>query len=372
MKPEFPAVVLLALSLASCGKPAPPPGAFGAAPSGPFWDSLSRVPAVPRGKAGYLVPSSPRAPQESWTEVGNRRWLIQADKLFVENLKLPEKDLLELAWAELKPAGAPEWAFAAVKLSTSDSAVRAALGSAGFESEPADSEILRRGREKQRVTPIGGWWVITNGNDAAVAELRAVFAGKRPSAQTLPNVPALAAALGKLLPASVSFGMEGEGFPDSAARVVGTAEAPDAAASEQVKLIAFSDEKGPDLFLASENWKNLTAMMGTQPKFEREGALLRLRTPMPGVSPVLEKQRVKATEAEMHNLKSALEMYRIDNAKYPASLAELKGIYAGKGIDAWGRPITYRLPGPGGIAYELRSAGPDGIEGTADDVTGAP
>ena len=39
-------------------------------------------------------------------------------------------------------------------------------------------------------------------------------------------------------------------------------------------------------------------------------------------------------------------------------------------LDAWGRPMRYRCPGrhnPDG--YDLWSVGPDGIDGTADDIT---
>ena len=36
--------------------------------------------------------------------------------------------------------------------------------------------------------------------------------------------------------------------------------------------------------------------------------------------------------------------------------------------DAWGRDLLFRVPGDGDRPFDLRSAGPDGIANTADDI----
>ena len=79
-------------------------------------------------------------------------------------------------------------------------------------------------------------------------------------------------------------------------------------------------------------------------------------------------------------IKSALGQYEVDAGKYPGSLQDLvlrpeiftnwHGPYLDKlPVDPWGSPYYYLYPGkhnPNG--YDLWSAGPDGKEGTADDV----
>jgi general secretion pathway protein G len=80
-----------------------------------------------------------------------------------------------------------------------------------------------------------------------------------------------------------------------------------------------------------------------------------------------------------------LEVYQLDNGRYPHSLAELttrpadpvaaqkpgSGPYISPGllIDAWGHPFQYRLPGVHNpTKFDLWSMGPDGINGTTDDI----
>ncbi len=53
----------------------------------------------------------------------------------------------------------------------------------------------------------------------------------------------------------------------------------------------------------------------------------------------------------------------------PANLDTWKGPYVDAvPNDPWKHPYIYRVPGNGGKAYDLLSAGPDGSEGTADDI----
>jgi general secretion pathway protein G len=86
--------------------------------------------------------------------------------------------------------------------------------------------------------------------------------------------------------------------------------------------------------------------------------------------------RRAATGSNLQNVRSALEMFRLDNGRYPTEEEGL-GILArparpggtiyltGEPRDAWGKPFRYRLEG--GLAA-IESAGPDGVFGTADDI----
>jgi type II secretion system protein G len=93
------------------------------------------------------------------------------------------------------------------------------------------------------------------------------------------------------------------------------------------------------------------------------------------------------TAALLKMLKRALEMYRIDTGTYPSTQHGLealrnmpsglsdeskwRGPYLNGGIpeDSWGSRYQYEASGqqaPDG--YYLRSKGPDGVDGTADDI----
>ena len=79
----------------------------------------------------------------------------------------------------------------------------------------------------------------------------------------------------------------------------------------------------------------------------------------------------------------ALELYELDNGKFPQSLEGLiadpgdarrwKGPYLKKRIvpkDPWGNLYVYGFPGTNNPeGYDLHSSGPDGEDGTEDDVT---
>jgi hypothetical protein len=68
---------------------------------------------------------------------------------------------------------------------------------------------------------------------------------------------------------------------------------------------------------------------------------------------------VKTTEA-IGELRLRIETYRISHGVYPQDLSQVSG-----DKDPWGRPYIY---GVSGNTFFLRSAGPDGIEGTSDDL----
>jgi len=79
------------------------------------------------------------------------------------------------------------------------------------------------------------------------------------------------------------------------------------------------------------------------------------------------------------NIPLALDLYELDNGKYPSTLQALlvnpgglknwNGPYIKKApVDPWGTGYMYRCPSSHGKDYDLYSLGPDGVEGN-DDVT---
>jgi len=100
-----------------------------------------------------------------------------------------------------------------------------------------------------------------------------------------------------------------------------------------------------------------------------------------------EKAKVKAARIQIETLGTALDTFRLDVGRYPATqegLAALRqrpfgidrwdGPYLKKDLpqDPWSRPYYYRSPGEGGRPYDLYSLGADGApggEGDSRDVT---
>lgn len=89
-----------------------------------------------------------------------------------------------------------------------------------------------------------------------------------------------------------------------------------------------------------------------------------------------------AAANQIDAIELALEMYALDNSgrfpkdlnalvKDPGDAEKWNGPYLKKGIplDPWGNPYVYVSPGVHNKDYDLYSPGPDGIEGTDDDVT---
>lgn len=96
-----------------------------------------------------------------------------------------------------------------------------------------------------------------------------------------------------------------------------------------------------------------------------------------------EQARQQAAKADIHsNIALALDLYELDNGKYPGTLVDLlkdpgeskapnwNGPYLKrKAIDPWGREYSYKTPGQHNPDYDLYSLGSDGVEGGDDDVT---
>lgn len=96
-----------------------------------------------------------------------------------------------------------------------------------------------------------------------------------------------------------------------------------------------------------------------------------------------ERARFQAAKTDIEGgLSLALDLYELDLGKYPDSIENLtenstdserwRGPYLKRGIprDPWGRFYIYHFPGAENRStYDLLSAGPDGEEGTGDDVS---
>lgn len=90
--------------------------------------------------------------------------------------------------------------------------------------------------------------------------------------------------------------------------------------------------------------------------------------------------RIAAAKTDISNIGTALDAFEVDTGKYPNTIGDLleqpnnvqnwKGPYLKKmPKDPWGNDYLYKYPGsqhPSG--YDLYSTGPDGQEGTEDDV----
>lgn len=86
----------------------------------------------------------------------------------------------------------------------------------------------------------------------------------------------------------------------------------------------------------------------------------------------------KTAVAQMSNIETALDTYRLDVGTYPSTLAELThsdkrgwdGPYLPKEVplDPWGNPYQYSVSGESGTGYSLLSYAKDGQHGGTDDA----
>lgn len=100
-----------------------------------------------------------------------------------------------------------------------------------------------------------------------------------------------------------------------------------------------------------------------------------------------EQARITAAQTQIATFGTALDAFEVDTGSYPRGqdgLAQLvsqpsdvtnwRGPYLKSDIpaDPWGHPYVYEFPGRvNASGYDLRSAGPDGQPGTADDIVNA-
>jgi len=100
-------------------------------------------------------------------------------------------------------------------------------------------------------------------------------------------------------------------------------------------------------------------------------------TVMPRLAGRSQEARIARANVDIANISTALDLYELDNGKYPDSLDTLlkkteddKGPYLKrKPIDPWKKQYKYKSPGTHFDDYDLYSLGPDGQEGTNDDIT---
>lgn len=97
---------------------------------------------------------------------------------------------------------------------------------------------------------------------------------------------------------------------------------------------------------------------------------------MINVLPSQDKAMVTKARADIATLGQAMEMYRLDNMRYPPSLDALAQPRPGGGSggyvrnlpkDPWGRPYQLDVPGQGGSPFEIVSLGADGAPGGDTD-----
>ena len=105
----------------------------------------------------------------------------------------------------------------------------------------------------------------------------------------------------------------------------------------------------------------------------------------PSVSKHGLRARITATKTQMEGLRTALSQFEMDNDHYPPGrngLLELvqrprdaknwHGPYLEKKVipkDGWGHDFIYECPSKHSPeSYDIVSTGPDGIEGSADDI----
>ncbi|MBI2921589.1 MAG: type II secretion system protein GspG [Planctomycetes bacterium] len=329
------------------------------------------MPAWEGGKIGILDFGAALKPHASWGEAGHGRAAREFEKFFVKGLKLPAADVSDLIWAELHPKDRSRFEHLLLaKVATDPARLQEALRARGFA--PATGGEGRWTRESgptpESVAHRDGWLVRTTSEPEVLTKVLDAWSGTSPSARSLAHARTLAAGLPSAKPAILRFGIEEQPLPDSPLRVIAMALAPDPAAGEEVVIVAFDAESGPETMTASETWKKHVAKLVPPPGVDRKGACLRVAT-IPESDPAFVDARRREVMARLGGLRNALEAYRMQEGRYPAKLKALTEgefpVYTDDLWDAWGHDWIYRFEGG---SFEVRSPGPDGREGTADDV----
>lgn len=96
-----------------------------------------------------------------------------------------------------------------------------------------------------------------------------------------------------------------------------------------------------------------------------------------------EQARESAVKQQLRILDTALYTYQLQVGSFPTTEQGLRALIEDPNVDGWrgpylsqrnlprdpwGRPYIYTREAVRGIDYDLFSAGPDGIEGTDDDI----
>jgi general secretion pathway protein G len=106
---------------------------------------------------------------------------------------------------------------------------------------------------------------------------------------------------------------------------------------------------------------------------------------VPRLAGKTQRARMGAAKMTIQSVATSLESFELDLGRYPtteegiealivrpsglATEDEWHGPYLKElPLDAWNRPLIYKFPSDRGVDYDLVSVGPDGQEGTEDDV----
>jgi general secretion pathway protein G len=86
------------------------------------------------------------------------------------------------------------------------------------------------------------------------------------------------------------------------------------------------------------------------------------------VMPAADRAAVTKARADIATLEQAVDMYRIDNLRYPTSEEGLQALVAGNYLrrlpnDPWTNAYRYAAPGPEGKPFLISTLGADGREG---------
>lgn len=104
-----------------------------------------------------------------------------------------------------------------------------------------------------------------------------------------------------------------------------------------------------------------------------------------GISANIKKGKIKTTQAQIATFGQAISLFEMECSGYPSSLEDLvkapttkckdfpkEGYLQKQEIpqDAWNNDYNYRKPGTHNPnSYDLWSSGPDGEDGSSDDIT---
>ena len=86
------------------------------------------------------------------------------------------------------------------------------------------------------------------------------------------------------------------------------------------------------------------------------------------VMPAADRAAMTKARADIATLEQGIELYRLDNLRYPTTDEGLQALLTGRSIrrlpnDPWGNPYQYSEPGPEGRPFQVASFGADGREG---------
>ncbi|OGS07705.1 MAG: type II secretion system protein GspG [Elusimicrobia bacterium RIFOXYA1_FULL_47_7] len=96
-----------------------------------------------------------------------------------------------------------------------------------------------------------------------------------------------------------------------------------------------------------------------------------------------EEARISSTRLQIENIGTALDAFELDNGRFPTTqegmealmsrpsgVSNWKGPYLKKriGKDAWGGQFVYISPGSNNTDYDLKSFGPNKVDGGGDDI----